>query len=87
MSTQPQPPVLAKVKSSVRIVITFLSAIYVFGGAAYLIRLAATCTYESNVCSQFEGVKDAYLLVLPVATGIITYWFAERSKSKKPDEQ
>ena len=36
-------------------------------------------------CDKPEDAKDVFLTILPVATRIVTYWFADRSRSKKPD--
>lgn len=79
--------ILRGARSSVRIIVTLVSTAYVFVGAGFVIHVAVTCKYTSNGCAQFNDVKDSYLMVLPVATGVITYWFADRSRSKKPDEQ
>ena len=64
-----------------------MSTAYVFVGAGFVIYVATTCEYTNNACAHFNDVKDSYLMVLPVAMGVITYWFADRSRSKKPEEQ
>ena len=60
-----------------RILVTKLAAIFVFGGSVVLILGAFWC------CG-FTEAKDIFLAVLPVATGVITYWFADRSRGRKP---
>lgn len=48
-------------------------------------------TVTVAVDTAFGIAKDIYMTVLPVATGVITYWFASRGITKKgvedkPDE-
>ena len=68
-------------KSRVRVWITYLAAGYVFLGSLYLIHFFLTKDGEVS-----EGMKQALTLfntTLPIATGIVTYWFAARSNSPK----
>lgn len=59
-------------KSLVRVVVTYGAAAYIFLGAPLLILV--------NCEADAEGT---YQSVLPVAIGIVTYWFAERAREKK----
>ena len=69
---------LKKRKSIVRVRVTYLATGFVFIGSILLI---IWCL----ICKQFDIAKDLFLTVLPVATGVITYWFADRSRGKKPE--
>ena len=66
-------------RSGVRIFVTKPAAIFVIGGTAALIVGALWCW-------GFTEAKDIFLAVLPVATGVITYWFADRSRGRKPSD-
>ena len=69
---------LARRKSQVRVRVTYIAAGYVFIGAIILI-------IGALVCDNVTTAKDIFLSVLPIATGVITYWFADRSRGKKPN--
>ena len=69
---------LKRRKSIVRVRVTYLATGFVFIGSILLI---IWCL----ICKQFNTAKDLFLTVLPVATGVITYWFADRSRGKKPE--
>ena len=66
-------------KSYVRVFVTRWAAIYVFGGSALLI---AALWIEGLDSDKLQTAKDIYMTVLPVATGVVTYWFASRGLSK-----
>ena len=68
-------------KSAVRISVTYLAAIYTFIGSGILIGILLFGGEGS--ANNFEDAKDLFMLVLPVATGVITYWFASRPKSEE----
>lgn len=71
-------------KSRVRVRLTYWAGAYVFGGGAALAALCVMSIWITKLDNAALGVaKDFYLLVLPVATGIITYWFATRSSAGK----
>ena len=75
---------LAEKKSGVRIFITIWAAIYVFLGSSLLIIAIFLGTLPDT---KLQIAKDLFLTVLPVATGVITYWFASRPPStRKKDE-
>ena len=66
-----------KTKSWVRVMVTYMAAAYIFPGG---IGLIVVCLVIENV-NNLDTVKDLYLTVFPVATGIVTYWFATRSNT------
>lgn len=70
-----------KRKGKVRVWITYLAALYVFFGSAYLIFIFLM--HEGEVSEGMEGALTLFNTTLPIATGIITYWFAARSNSQK----
>ncbi len=71
----PSKEPLPKLKSSVRIAVTYLAAFYLFGGSLALVYIDHTGTLESST-------KDLFLYTAPVATGILTYWFGTRTAQK-----
>ncbi len=72
---------LEKGRSKVRIRVTYAATGYIFLGA--LILIAGALYYKR--ADGFVLAKDIFLAVLPVATGVITYWFATRSKGPGKD--
>ena len=62
-----------------RVRVTYAAAAYVFGGSTLLI---AGLWIDALDPAKLTIAKDVFMMVLPVATGIITYWFA----SRKPPE-
>lgn len=66
-------------RSWVRVTVTYAAAAYVFIGSLALI---AALWIDPLDAQKLTTAKDVFMMVLPVATGIITYWFA----SRKPDE-
>ena len=75
-------------KSWVRIWVTYAAAAYVFGVSAMLI--IAFLWFEEIKKDDLAAAKDIFMMVLPVATGVITYWFASRkpgeSEPKEPKQ-
>ena len=69
-------------RSWVRVVVTYMAALFAFGGGALLIALALFV--DSVDDKKFALAKDMFALILPIATGVITYWFATR-KSQEAD--
>ena len=70
-------------KSWVRVVVTYLAAAYVFIGTpilCYLLFNHATDT-DGNAVPGIDEAKDLFLMVLPIASGILGYWFATRGGS------
>lgn len=67
-------------KSRVRIFVTKVATLFVFAGGALLI--AALVLEEKH-----EEAIDLFSLLLPVAAGVISYWFAARGRStSRPTE-
>ena len=56
---------------------TYIAAAFVFVG------VAALMYFEQDAVRR----KDIFLSILPVATGVITYWFADKSHSKSKAEK
>ena len=68
-------------RSRVRVYVTYAATIYAFVGSGILI--ASALWVDTLDATKLTTAKDVFMTVLPVATGIITYWFA----SRKPEEQ
>ena len=66
-------------RSKVRIWVTYSAALYVFLGSLVLILAFAIAGAQGT---GLPLAKEVFTMVLPIATGIITYWFA----SRKPDD-
>lgn len=68
-------------RSNVRVFVTHLSAIYLFVGAPLLMALMfLSGKWEAIAISPevFSQVKDLYVGLVPIATGVIAYWFGSR---------
>ena len=66
-------------RSAVRRWATYTATFYAFGGSLALI---AALWIDDLDAEKLKIAKEVYYTVLPVATGVITYWFASR---KPPD--
>ena len=66
-------------RSKVRVRVTYGAALYIFVGSLILIIAFAFCEIDKD---KLGLAKEVFTMVLPVAAGIVTYWFA----SRKPDE-
>lgn len=64
-------------KSNVRIYVTYVATIFIFGIGLGLI------LFFTLVKEKPDHAMRVFNAVLPIATGIVTYWFATRS-NKKP---
>lgn len=71
-------------RSLVRIVVTYIAAAYVFGGSTLLIGALWLDQLDDE---KLNIAKDIFMMVLPVATGVITYWFASRKPSEENKEK
>ena len=78
-----QPITIEERKSRVRVWVTKAAAMWVFLGSAVLV---AALWIEQLDANKLQAAKDIYMTVLPVATGVITYWFASRGISSKDSE-
>lgn len=66
-------------RSRVRVWVTYWAAFYIFVGSAVLIALILTGDLKDD---NFDNVRELFTLVLPIATGVVTYWFATRSQGR-----
>ena len=64
-----------KSRSNVRIRVTYLAALFIFLGGGTIITYAI---YKGDM----SLAKDTFNVILPIATGVVTYWFAGRSAEK-----
>ena len=78
-----QPMTIDERKSRVRVWVTKAAATWVFVGSAAII---AALWIKDLDADKLQAAKDIYMTVLPVATGVITYWFASRGISNKGNE-
>ena len=74
-------------RSRVRVLVTYAAALYLFvlgPIAAWLVFSAGTVHVDANgdtmqiLAPNIAAGKDLFLSILPIATGIVTYWFAAR---------
>ena len=74
-------------RSRVRVYVTYAAGIFVFGGGLFLM-VAASFGWlvDKDGNPAFTNAKDIFMMVLPIATGILTYWFAERAATKGKTE-
>ncbi len=66
-------------RSGVRVWVTRGAAGYVFVGIPLLVAVRLVLGDNVNI----DAVKDLYLLGVPVASGVIGYWFAARDGDKR----
>ena len=66
-------------RSRVRVKITYWAAFYIFGGSVALILLALYGNLNEN---NFNVVREIFTMILPIATGVVTYWFATRQQGQ-----
>ena len=71
-------------RSRVRVAVTYWAALYIFGGSAALIVLAL---YGKLNTGNFDVVREIFTMTLPIATGVVTYWFATRQRGQADDTQ
>ena len=62
-------------RSRVRVIVTYAAAAYIFLGSGALI---AALWVENIPAEKLSTAKDVFTMVMPVAAGIIAYWFASR---------
>lgn len=63
-------------KSLVRVIVTYIAAIFLFGGGGIFIAFLIWI-------GQRESASDLFLAILPVSAAIISYWFAGRGSQPK----
>jgi len=66
-------------RSKVRVVVTYWAALYIFVGVPVLIALAL---WGKLTKDNFDIVREIYTMALPIATGVVTYWFATRQQGQ-----
>ena len=57
---------------------TYTAAAFVFGGGTVMIIGLISFGGTSGI----DAAKDLFTAILPIATGVITFWFAGRSYEK-----
>ena len=62
-------------RSRVRVRVTYAAAVFLFGGGALLMLLFL---YQE----QYEQAEKVFYTILPVSSGIVSYWFATRGASQ-----
>ncbi len=62
-------------KSWVRVIVTYVAAAFIFVGGGSLIVIFGLKCKEDEAMNVFN-------IILPIAAGIVTYWFATRSNQK-----
>lgn len=67
-------------KSKVRICVTYVATTFIFLGGGFLITW-----FVSK--GKMDEALNVFNIILPIAAGIVTYWFAARSNQKKNDEK
>ena len=67
-------------KSRVRVNVTYAATVFIFGGALLLM------VWGARGSERFDQALDVYNVILPIAAGIVTYWFATRSNRPNSDK-
>lgn len=67
---------LEVIRSRVRRWVTYGAAAFIFGVGAVLIGLLLLV--RKDALGDVQAAKDLFLAILPLATSVITYWFATR---------
>ena len=63
-------------RNLVRRIVTYASTAYLFVGGAGMALLIALTVTDANVPIGMTTAKDVYMSIVPVASGVIAYWFA-----------
>ena len=81
--TQTHEQILEAKRSNVRVLVTYFAAGFIFiGGIIVLISGWFTSVSEGKL----SAVKDFYQTILPIATTVVTYWFASRRPKENNDD-
>lgn len=100
LEPQPKPGWFAKLKSAtpvedkiklrrsrVRMWVTYGAAWFLFGGGAlfvgYLAWYPVTAVPDGQV-NNLATAKEIFFVLVPIATSIVTYWFAARQSEEPP---
>lgn len=76
-------------RNLVRRLTSYMAGVYLFVGSFGLIALAFLIP-DASKNANFIAAKDIYMSILPVASGVIAYWFASREgedAEKKPTDR
>lgn len=65
-------------RSLVRVIVTYGAAIFIFLITPILIGILIWREKHDQAINLFN-------IIVPIATGVISFWFANRSGTKKPD--
>ena len=66
-------------RTRVRVLSTYTALIWIFAVSTAMIFGFAFWEIPENM---LDHMRDVFFTVLPVATGIVTYWFASRGRSR-----
>ena len=69
-------------RSAVRRWVTYIATAFVFGGGTVMIIGFVIFGGETGIAAA----KDLFTAILPIGTGIITFWFAGRSHEKAREQ-
>ena len=69
-------------RSAVRRWVTYIAAAFVFGGGTVMIIGLIIFGGETGI----SAAKDLFTAILPIGTGVITFWFAGRSHEKAREQ-
>ena len=68
-------------RSGVRRYVTYGAAAYLFlGGLVMVCVVAYGSAGEDSIPVNIMAAKDVFMSIVPVASGIVAYWFATRGK-------
>ena len=68
-------------KSWVRIVVTVMAALFLFGGGLWSLKLLldpALYAKDGDMLPNARAAVDMFMHLVPIASGILAFWFASR---------
>jgi len=77
--TQTHEEMIESRRSWVRVYVTYGAAAFIFLGGLIVLAIGWS---EKITDPKLTTIKDFYHSILPIATTIVTYWFATRKTSK-----
>ena len=69
-------------RSAVRRSVTYIAAAFIFGVGTFMIIGLVAFGGENGIAAA----KDLFTTILPIGTGVITFWFAGRSYEKAREQ-
>jgi len=72
---------LEKRRSRVRVLVTYAAAVFIFLGGPLLLILPVIASIfipDRDFTAVIAACKDVFVIILPIATGIVTHWFVSR---------